>query len=96
MVIKEKKSEAQQHTPPFLGRSVRVVSTIEPVDAQQTPHEKNKRGELGAPLFNYYNNSTAKDPIGRIGTGNHAADRRNVMQVVVNQAPRGGVSPDKT
>jgi epoxyqueuosine reductase QueG len=96
MVIKEEQPEAQQQTPPFLGRSVRVVSTVEPVDAQQTPHEKNKRGELGAPLFNYYNNSTARDPIGRIGTGNHAADRRNVMQVVVNQAPRGGVSPNKT
>jgi ferredoxin len=81
---------------PLLGRSVRVVGPIEPVDAAATPHEKNKRGELGNPLFHWYFNSPAQDPIGRIGTGNHAADRKNVLQMVVNRSPRGGVNPAKT
>ena len=46
---------------PDLGRSVRVVGRWESVDASNTPHEKNKRGELGKPLFNWYFNRTPKD-----------------------------------
>jgi hypothetical protein len=34
---------------PYLGRSVRVVGPWESVDATNTPHEKNKRGELEIP-----------------------------------------------
>jgi hypothetical protein len=51
---------------PYLGRSARVVGPWESVDAATTPHEKNKRGELGKPLFNWYFNRTPKDPLARI------------------------------
>ena len=75
---------------PYLGRSVRVVGTWKSVDAAETPHEKNKRGELGKPLFNYYFNRTAKDALGRTGTANSAADRRNVLSNVVGTRAKGG------
>ena len=81
---------------PHLGRSVRVVGQWESVDGSQTPHEKNKRGELGKTLFNYYFNRVSKDPLGRIGTDNYGADRRNVLANVVGAAGRGGsVNPQR-
>jgi len=80
---------------PYLGRSARVVGTWESVDAATTPHEKNKRGELGKPLFNWYFNRTAKDPLARIAFPQSSADRRNTLQAAVGRAPRGGVNPDK-
>jgi reductive dehalogenase len=80
---------------PYLGRSVRVVGPWESVDAAQTPHEKNKRGELGKPLFNWYFNRTPKDPLARIAFPQSAADRRNTLQHAVGRAPRGAVNPDR-
>ena len=47
---------------PYFGRTARVVGPWKSVDASGTPHEKNKRGELGKPLFNWYMNRTASDP----------------------------------
>jgi len=80
---------------PYLGRSVRVVGSWESVDAATTPHEKNKRGELGKPLFNWYFNRTSKDPLGRIAFPQSSADRRNTLQHAVGRAPRGAVNPDR-
>ena len=40
-------------TPPYLGRSVRIVGPVANVDMNQTPHPKNSRGELGKALFNW-------------------------------------------
>ena len=97
MVIKERepksgdaKGEGQGEPLPYLGRSVRVVGQWDSVDAAQTPHEKNKRGELGKTLFNYYFNRTSPDPLGRISTNNYGADRRNVLASVVGRGTRGG------
>jgi reductive dehalogenase len=80
---------------PYLGRSVRVVGPWESVDAANTPHEKNKRGELGKPLFNWYFNRTPKDALSRISFPQSAADRRHTLQNAVGQAPRGAVNPDR-
>jgi reductive dehalogenase len=80
---------------PYLGRSVRVVGPWTSVDAAETPHEKNKRGELGKPLFNWYFNRTAKDPLARISFPQSSADRRNTLQNAVGRAPRGAVNPDQ-
>jgi reductive dehalogenase len=80
---------------PYLGRSVRVVGSWESVDAAETPHEKNKRGELGKPLFNWYFNRTPKDPLARIAFPQSSADRRNTLQNAVGRAPRGTVNPDR-
>ena len=80
---------------PYLGRSVRVVGSWESVDASGTPHEKNKRGELGKPLFNWYMNRTASDPLARTSFPQSAADKRNTLQNVVSRAPKGAVNPDK-
>ena len=97
MVIKERepksgdaKGEGQSAPLPYLGRSVRVVGQWDSVDAAQTPHEKNKRGELGKTLFNYYFNRTSPDPLGRTSTNNYGADRRNVLASVVGRGTRGG------
>jgi hypothetical protein len=47
-------SDLTKKTPaPYFGRTARVVADWESVDASDTPHEKNKRGELGKPLFNW-------------------------------------------
>ncbi len=80
---------------PFLGRSARIVGDWESVDASETPHEKNKRGELGKPLFNWYFNRVGTEPIARISYPQSAADRRNTLQGVVTRAGRGAVNPQK-
>ena len=81
---------------PYLGRSVRVVDDWRSVDASQTPHEKNKRGELGKPLHNWYFNRTSRDPLGRIATANASADRRNAIESHIAGAPRGKINPART
>jgi reductive dehalogenase len=80
---------------PYLGRSVRVVGDYASVDAAETPHEKNKRGELGKPLFNWYFNRTSQDPLGRTATASSAVDRRNTIEHIIAHAPRGKVNPDR-
>ena len=45
---------------PDFGRSARVVGQWDSVPASESPHEKNKRGELGKPLFNWYFNRTSR------------------------------------
>ena len=80
---------------PYLGRSVRVVGRWESVDASNTPHEKNKRGELGKPLFNWYFNRTPKDALSRISFPQSAADKRHTLQNAVGRAPKGKVNPDR-
>ena len=96
MVIENRPETAAEPTPmPYLGRSVRIVGDWQSVDSSQTPHEKNKRGELGKPLFNWYFNRTSLDPIGRTATANSSADSRNTIEHVIAHAPRGKVNPDK-
>jgi len=101
MVLEKERSEAGEQPAaaqaplPYLGRSVRIVGDWKSVDASNTPHEKNKRGELGKPLNNWYVNRTSLDPLGRIATTSSAADRRNAMQTVLERAPRGRVNPEQ-
>ena len=80
---------------PYLGRSARVVGDWKPVEASSSPHEKNKRGELGKPLFNWYINRVSTDPLGRLGIFNSAHDRRSILTNVIGQAPKGTVNPQK-
>ena len=79
-------------SPPYLGRSVRIVGPVANVDMNQTPHPRNSRGELGKALFNWYRNTISRDPLTRVSAPNHFADQRNFLASVVNQAPKGKVN----
>jgi len=78
--------------PPYLGRSVRIVGPVANVDMKQSPHPKNRRGELGKALFNYYRNTISKDPLTRVAAPNHFADARNFLTTVVNRPNKGKVN----
>jgi reductive dehalogenase len=80
---------------PNLGRSVRVVGPVVPVETSQLPHPKNQRGELGKHLFNWYHNTVSKDPLTRVSAPNHGADRRHFLTNVMNRAAKGAVNPDR-
>ena len=80
---------------PYLGRSVRLVGDWQSVNAGETPHEKNKRGELGKGPYNWYFNRTSLDPLGRTATANSAADRRNTIEHVIAHSPKGKVNPER-
>ncbi len=78
--VAEDGSHADTEFPtPYLGRSVRIVDKVVNVDMSQSPHPKNSRGELGKPLFNWYNNTVSKDPLTRVTAPNHFADRRHFL-----------------
>ena len=79
--------------PPYLGRSVRIVGPVANVDMNQSPHPKNRRGELGKALFNWYRNTISKDPLTRVSAPNHFADRRNFLTTVVNRPTKGKINP---
>ena len=81
--------------PPYLGRSVRIVGPVANVDMNQSPHPKNRRGELGKALFNWYRNTISKDPLTRVSAPNHFADRRNFLTTVVNRPTKGKINPKK-
>jgi reductive dehalogenase len=80
---------------PNLGRTVKVVGPVVPVDPAQTPHPKNARGELGKALFNLNHNTVAKDVLTRVSAPNHFADRRHFLTNIVNRAPKGEVNPER-
>src|SRR5579883_820696 len=80
---------------PYLGRTVRIVGNIENVDTNYMPHQKNSRGELGRPLYNWYNNTVSNDPIQRVSSHNHTADKRNVLNAMLSRAPKGAVNPNR-
>ena len=88
MVIeKERERTRAAELLPYLGRSVRIVGEWKSVDASQTPHEKNNRGELGKALFYYRNNRVSPDPLSRIATSAMSNDRRNTFERVLAEAP---------
>lgn len=89
-------NKASRNTPPpFLGRSVRIVGPVTNVDMNQSPHPKNRRGELGKALYNWYCNTISKDPLTRVSAPNHFADRRNFLTSVVNRPSKGKINPNK-
>src|SRR5579859_8012713 len=80
---------------PYLGRTARIVDTVENVDTNEMPHPKNSRGELGRALFNWYNNTVSNDPIQRVSSHNHTADKRNVLNAMLSRAKKGEVNPKR-
>ena len=87
--------EKTTDSPPYLGRTVRIVGPVGNVDMNQSPHPKNSRGELGKALFNWYRNTISKDPLTRVTAPNHFADRRNFIATLVNQPTKGKVNPKR-
>jgi len=96
MVTEKEREQTTAAEPlPYLGRSARIVGDWKSVDVEQTPHNKNNRGELGKALFYYRNNRVSPDPLSRIATSAMANDRRNTFERVLAQAPSGAVSPER-
>ena len=85
--------ETKKPPAPCFGRTARVVADWGLVDASETPHEKNKRGELGKPLFNWYFNRTGPDALSRIAFPQSSADKRNTLQNAVARTAKGAVNP---
>ena len=81
--------------PPYLGRSVRIVGPVANVDMKESPHPKNRRGELGKALYNFYRNTISKDPLTRVAAPNHFADAKNFLTTVVNRPNKGKVNPEQ-
>src|SRR5688572_1693671 len=79
-------------SPPYLGRSVRLVGPHVNVDMNQSPHPKNQRGELGKPLFNWYRNTVSNDPLTRVSAPNHFADSRHFLTNLINRSTKGKVN----
>jgi reductive dehalogenase len=99
MVIadKEQRNSADEEFPtPYLGRTVRIVGSVENVDPKQTPHPMNQRGELGKALYNWRHNTVSNDPITRIVFENHCSDRAHVFTSAMRRVPKGSVNPDRT
>ena len=88
--------EGYLRPPDYLGRSVRVVGPQHSPDPYDDPHAKNRRGELGRPLYHWYFNTISRDPLSRMGFNTHNADPKNLLTSVISRAPRGGVNPEKT
>jgi len=84
---------ATEFPTPYLGRTVRIVDQVENVDTNEMPHPKNSRGELGLALFNWYNNTVSNDPLERVSSHNHTADKRNVFNAMMSRTPKGKPSP---
>src|SRR5712692_11407509 len=78
---------------PYLGRTVHIVGPVDNVDTNQMPHPKNSRGELGTALFNWYNNTVSSDPVQRVSSHNHTADKRNVLNAMLSRSPKGTTNP---
>jgi len=78
-----------------MGRTVHVVGPVENVDTNQLPHPKAARGELGKPVFNWYRNTVAKDPLTRVSAPNKSADKRHFISNIVNRATKGDVNPKR-
>ena len=92
---KEREQTAAVEPLPYLGRSARIVGDWRSVDVEQTPHNKNNRGELGKALYYYRNNRVSPDPLSRIETSALSADRRNTFERVLAQAPTGAINPER-
>src|SRR5689334_1336708 len=66
---------------PYLGRSVRIVGPVEPVDPSDLPHPRAHRGELGKAIYNWRHSTIAPDPMTRIAFETLAADPDNTLNV---------------
>ena len=77
---------------PNYGRTVQVVGPVINVNTEQLPHPKNIRGELGKATFNWYRNTVSKDPLTRVTSSNHGADKKNDLTSVLGDSVKGRVN----
>src|SRR5579862_8308817 len=91
----DKASQPSSFPTPYLGRTVRIVDHVDNVDPNYMPHQKNSRGELATALFNWYNNTVSSDPLQRVSSHNHTADKRNVLNAMLSRAPKGEQNPKR-
>jgi ferredoxin len=91
----EAATSAPAVSPPYLGRTVRIVGPVRNVDPKQLPHPMNQRGELGKALYNWRHNTISEDPMGRIDFENHSADRNHVLNSVLRRVPKGKTNPQR-
>ncbi len=77
---------------PNYGRTVQVVGPVINVNTEQLPHPKNIRGELGKATFNWYRNTVSKDPLTRVTSSNHGADKKNYLTSVLGDSVKGRVN----
>jgi reductive dehalogenase len=78
---------------PNYGRTVQVVGPVINVNTEQMPHPKNIRGELGKAAFNWYRNTVSKDPLTRVTSNSHCADKRNYLTSVLGDSVKGKINP---
>src|SRR5207244_10656713 len=62
------------------------------VTTEQMPHPKTIRGELGKAAFNWYRNTVSKDPLTRVTSSSHSADKRNYLTSVLGDSVKGEVN----
>src|SRR5918992_1334785 len=79
----------------YLGRSIRVIGPQESPDPHDDPHAKNRRGELGKTVQNYYFNRFLRDPLNRMGHNVANNDWRNVLGAVLSRGQRGVTNESK-
>ena len=99
MVVKTRETELLPEIPMLapdeLGRSVKIVAEVKPKNLYDDPHAKNGRQELGKPMFNWFFNSPAADPFGRISGPTGTVDSKNVLSNTVRRRPKGEVNPTR-
>ncbi len=81
--------------PDALGPSVRIVGPVKPQDLYDSPHAKNGRRELGAPMYNWLHNPSGSDPFQRTISQSGVTDKRNVVGFAVHGL-KGSVNPGRT
>ena len=81
--------------PNYLGRSIRVVGPQESPDPHDDPHAKNRRGELGKTVQNYYFNRFLKDPLNRMGHNVANNDAKAVLGAVISRGSKGKANPER-
>jgi len=80
---------------PNYGRTAEVVGPVINVNTEQMPHPKTIRGELGKAAFNWYRNTVSKDPLTRVTSSSHCADKRNFLTSVMGDSVKGKINDRK-
>jgi reductive dehalogenase len=80
---------------PNYGRTAEVVGPVINVNTEQMPHPKTIRGELGKAAFNWYRNTVSKDPLTRVTSSSHCADKRNFLTSVMGDSVVGKINEQR-
>ena len=82
---------------PYLGRTVRVVGPVEPVDPATLPQQMAVAGKLGKSLGDWYSGTTpCPDPLVRVLVTARERDPKNSLKAILKSTPKGSVNPDRT